>query len=111
MESRNGLSDLIEEIDKLLCVLKADTHKTWYSRFQKTGDRAKHLNISGFSHKEIAEPARMVTDTYNVEPNFNTYVAAKGTIGLESTRRSVFECTTDLVAKRLKDLGLLEVMR
>jgi len=111
MESKKALSELIEEIDKVLCILKADPDKTWYNRFQKIGDRAQHLNVNGFSHNEIAELARMVTDTYNAEPNFNTYVAPKGTIGLESTRRSVFERTTHLVAKSLKDLGLLEVIR
>jgi hypothetical protein len=69
------------------------------------------MNAKGFSHKEITELSRMVTNTYNSEPNFNTYSAPKGTIGLESIRRSVFEYQINMVGKSLKDLGLLELYR
>jgi hypothetical protein len=101
MESTKALSEL----------LNADPDKTWYNRFRKIRDRARDLNAKGFSHKQITELSRMVTNTYNSEPNFNTYAAPKGTIGLQSTRKSVFECKVNLVAKSLKDLGLLETYR
>jgi hypothetical protein len=101
MESTKALSEFIEEIDKLLCILNV----------RKIRDRARDLNAKGFSHKQITELSRMVTNTYNSEPNFNTYAAPKGTIGLQSTRKSVFECKVNLVAKSLKDLGLLETYR
>jgi len=111
MESQKALSEFIEEIDKLLSILNADPDKTWYNRFRKIRDRAKDLKAKGFSHKEITELSRMVTNTYNSEPNFNTYAAPKGTIGLESTRKSVVECEINLVATSLKDLGFLESYR
>ena len=111
MESKKALSEFIEEIDKLLSILNADPDKTWYNRFRKIRDRAKELNAKGFSHKQITELSRMVTNTYNSEPNFNTYAAPKGTIGLESTRKSVVECEINLIVASLKDLGFLESFR